>query len=762
MRRVHSMWTQMTRVFVLLVAFLVLAALPASAAQADDMTALQQKLQQLTQTYLSCTDDACRTRVQGEMMALGQKMAEAAAAAAGQASGQAQGQAPGGPGTQPGALPPSMSLPIAGPVDPKQGRWRLYLESRFRTDAPGVTALAVAFGEAVLAADANGVLTGTAILEAEEIISDPPNCQSNPMTGSGTAEMGGLIDGKDILIWILPGSTIPLGGRMVCTVNGQTSVHETESTMQPEHEFSLVIPVQLANEDGETLYTTGDVRGSVPGSPRGAWERALRLSLVTTEPQAPVLKDESFSATWMLEHEMTLAGHTHHGDVAFMLPNGPAGWEGLIDDYGPLTIESGGLNAGGRLVLKGKSDGRTLSFIPRATIDDIDGPGTHIENAGQLYFNTIFHTGDHRVTLPLKDGAVLRQGPSYWRVRGLSKCKLTITAPKKGKRFMYSADDNASLNMTFKAKVEPAKFAKHIEWRLPKFGAGDIALAPQDAKGPELQVSLFGLPDHNSYFGPKQITALIRTKECVAVANRTVKLFYPRDAENNPGQNLGDSAKNKQEGYPKKVPNWFYYWSQTSARVGPHPIYGGRAKDCNKAANPKDPDTAGYYPENTRWAQPNHYLICDLTSFGATMPFNAKVWGFKMVGETQMTPAPKDLNLTGIDTFALTSLHEDEHRVHSRKWWQLEPGQRPKSRRILDGDGDGIPNAIEPELNKEISKELTGTADEKFPFCIPGVKKTWGELTDEEFYIEYKAHRKLKKGAHDGEDWSFPGKQWTK
>jgi hypothetical protein len=290
--------------------------------------------------------------------------------------------------------------------------------------------------------------------------------------------------------------------------------------------------------------------------------------------------------------------------------------------------------------------------------------------------------------------------------------------------------------MQFRATAKPARFAKDIVWMLAQPDAGKVTYTPANRQGPKLTVALEGLPSRNSGFGPQSIEAGIDAKGCKATASRTVRLFYPRDATNNPGS---------------KQPNWFYYWSQTSARSGAKPAYGARAGKCAASAVSNDPDAFGYYPPSSL---PSHYYICDLTKFGAEMTAKLPFWSFQKNAQGQLASiAPNVKTLTGIDTFAVTSLHESEHMRHLRLWWRKPNGQivRRIDRRQTDADGDDMPDAAELAFN---AKHGAG-------ILSPKNKRSQQGIDDEEFFTQL-VHTRWTIGSADKEDWSRPGKQWPK
>ncbi len=687
---------------------------------AGEMEQMQQQLQTLARQFAQCADDACRNRVQAALSEVIGKLNQTV---------EKQGASP---------LPPSMELPRAGNIDPGGESWQLQMEASWVSSAPNAIVRSRIAGQVTLEADRNGVFIGSGPLEAEVISSVPPYCQSEPLTGVADVEIGGLRDGDFLWIWVIPGTEIRAVGTMVCTVGNQTTSSQDERIIAPEQESMLVSPVLLYRTGIRQLVTSGNLRGTAStggGGPNGEWQRMLRLIPVRPAREEKIARKppSTAAADWLLEYHMGMSGSEQSGEVAFSVPidNGP------VRGVGPLRVEGHGTASQGRLILLGESKDGFLRFIPRAVLDDISGHGVMHRDLSQMFFNVLFHSGDHQVTLPLRDGAALSQGPATFKLHGPKNCKLSISSPKPNTRYRYSDASPGELTLQFKAHVQPAKFAKRITWTLPKFGAAKVEVIPKNAKGPKLTVRLKGLPKRNTGFGAKQVTASIRASACHATARRKVRLFFPRDAKNNPG---GSN------------PNWFYYWSQTSARSGPAPKYGARKGHCAALRASNDPDGAGYYADNLRFALPRHYLICDLKKYGPKMKFEANIWEVKQVSATNAAITPRPQTLTGIDTFALASLHEYEHMTHLRRWWINPNGTPIKDRGKLDTDLDDIPDKVEQTLNN------------KYPTWVlkVGLKKSNSGIKDEEFYTQLVGHARFKKGAADREDWSYPGKQWPK
>ena len=721
----------MTRLLaVILMAVLLTAAVMAvllvapTRAFAADIERLQQQFKALALEFGRCADDDCRTRVQSTIAGIIDQL------------NRSQSEQSGA-----NAAVSRMALPQAGAIVPNGESWQLQMEASWTTTTPGAIVRSRIAGQITLAADSGGVFTGTGPLEAEVIFSDPPGCQSEPMNGVATVEIGGLRDGNFIWVWVVPGTAIRTVGTMTCRILNNTITQENETIVSPEQELMLAMPVLLSRRHGNQLITTGNKRATAnlggTAGPSGEWHRMLRLIPGRHSPDHPLppeVPPES-AADWLLEFHMSEAGFEQSGEVAFAVPVD----NGRVQGIGPVRAEGHGISSLGRLILDGTTDGAVLRFIPRAVLDDVSGHGVVHQDLAQIFFNVLFHAGDQRVSLPLRDGAKLTQGPVTWRLRGPKNCRLTITSPKPNTRFRNDGASPGRLTLQFQARMKPAKFAKRITWTLPKFGAANVRTTPPTANGPKLTVDLQGLPQHNTNFGAKRVLASVRTGGCNTTVERTIRLFFPRDANNNPGG---------------KTPNWFYYWSQTTARTGVAPKYGGRQGHCSKPASNNDPDSAGHYADNFRFALPRHYLTCDLTKFGPKMAFVAPFWKIEQIPNSRVVIKPIENTLTGIDTFGLASHHESEHMMHARKWWLKSNGApidkfvRPK----LDQDNDDVLDAAERALNSKYRTKVLGV----------GERKTNAGIKDEEFYTQLLAHARWKKGAADIEDWSYPGKQWPK
>ncbi|MEW6104182.1 MAG: hypothetical protein AB1630_10315, partial [bacterium] len=167
-----------------------------------------------------------------------------------------------------------------------------------------------------------------------------------------------------------------------------------------------------------------------------------------------------------------------------------------------------------------------------------------------------------------------------------------------------------------------------------------------------------------------------------------VRYFFNKDGNENPSSD----------------PNWYYYWSQTKANRGAH-----RYSNRN--------DVYGYY-ERTK----NYFYVCNLAS------------GYN-----------NETGNNGIDCFAETCIHENTHLTD---WWGFWPNGYDPSQ---DGDGDDIPDSLEPSLGFDPTKIDTNPFDQwDFDFAAYSEPRA------------YAAEHTWTKGSADSEDWSAPGHMYSK
>jgi hypothetical protein len=277
--------------------------------------------------------------------------------------------------------------------------------------------------------------------------------------------------------------------------------------------------------------------------------------------------------------------------------------------------------------------------------------------------------------------------------------------------------------------ITPEQEAK-ITWTAPQKEGSQLAYEPSTKKGKKVTITYKGLPKNNGDFGPTTITATLPGEgSCDEITSSAqVRLFFPRDADNNP-----DGTE----------PNWFYYWNQTPARVGPAK-YGALAGKCASSPTNARDGVIGYYRYIYR---DNVYYICDLRR----LPGDFKFTAVQIKTKTPLTIG--DITTTGIDTFAIASHHENGHYKHFKEWWfQFNPNPiRPSGDHMMggyDADGDFIPDPEETARSLDPNDKYTL---QQYNSAIK---------VDDEEYITWLDEGEWVVGSADGKDWAKPGKQW--
>ena len=323
-------------------------------------------------------------------------------------------------------------------------------------------------------------------------------------------------------------------------------------------------------------------------------------------------------------------------------------------------------------------------------------------------------TVDYEITLRLEIGEPCQE-----------KIEIAIRTQDGQDKYCFSEGTPGKLEFTLTADVTPGGLADEVTWTVPDLAGSIRTISPASGKGRTIKVTYTGLPQNNSDFGPKKITAVAKKDRCQGQAEKEVRFFFPVLAKNNPGG---------------AEPNWYYYWKQTSACVGPI-RFGGDSIKCQAGPGGHD---LGYYRSA---AFDTFYNICDLKNLGANFPFGS--W----TGKGQdIVPQP----VTGIDTFAVACLHENAHYTHAMQWWKKcqtldkfedtdQNGIKDDKEKQLDKDGDLVPDALEKgfglDPKNKYSKDPSHTFDDEEILCC-AAEATW------------------KIGKADKEDWSKPGKQW--
>jgi len=268
-----------------------------------------------------------------------------------------------------------------------------------------------------------------------------------------------------------------------------------------------------------------------------------------------------------------------------------------------------------------------------------------------------------------------------------------------------------------------------LVWTFPEIEGSDLTTDPEDKRGRRIEVTYTGLPADNAQFGRKEIIAEFETETlCDDPPPAKVGFFYDRDAENNPD---GD------------VPNWFYYWSQTSAAQA-LPDFVSMRYDPAGGGRDEDDWLLGYYTwGETPYSDAAHtFFICP-----PACEADVRIWP----GRPDLTD-PTD----GIDTFARVVLHELQHLLDYHEWWAAgdDPEEwgyewhydEDKDEMVVtdprDRDGDRMPDLIEPSHG-----------------CDPTKYSTFGRMVGRDSEVTARrAEWNWLIGSADGEDWANPGK----
>jgi hypothetical protein len=201
------------------------------------------------------------------------------------------------------------------------------------------------------------------------------------------------------------------------------------------------------------------------------------------------------------------------------------------------------------------------------------------------------------------------------------------------------------------------------------------------------EASYSGLPTDNAAFGAKGATVAISGLNCPQ--NGSAKIFFDMTAKNHPGSGSGTT------------PNWYYYWSQTGADNGSHSY-----------------DDSIVAP-----------------TFGKTVWENGQ-WVAK-IGRDDYQSTGRYGGVDGIDHFANTVRHENQHVTDLGSWWPTGYNNS------LDGDGDVVPDSLEPSLGYDPNATDTdGDGDRDVEDHAYDNQPDWDE------------------GSADSSDWAKNGHQW--
>jgi hypothetical protein len=233
-----------------------------------------------------------------------------------------------------------------------------------------------------------------------------------------------------------------------------------------------------------------------------------------------------------------------------------------------------------------------------------------------------------------------------------------------------------------------------MDWAEPNLGGKPTAV------GDELlaTVTFTGLPPANSAFGKKTAAFYV---DSVLIAIRDYEVFYLKDETNHPGTNTD-------------WPNWFYYWTQTSANYGTMNYRATGTSHC-------DFNSAPDYP-------------CYLTDIASG------------AYPTPVVGANANTTLYGIDTFAWVARHEWRHHEQAVAWWG--PGGYVAAN---DTDRDWMPDSIEAGILAAEGGPFDNTKTDTFA-------NDGNLVTDTERNAVFTQEIWTVGSAND-EDWANPGMQ---
>ena len=305
------------------------------------------------------------------------------------------------------------------------------------------------------------------------------------------------------------------------------------------------------------------------------------------------------------------------------------------------------------------------------------------------------------------------------------KPSIEILTPDADAEFTFNGSEKGMFLILASAEVTPAEMEEQVEWTLEGIGDAEIEISPE--KGATVEIRVKGLPENNEDFGEKTLTARIPGDS----DETTLKIFFWPTAMNHPGEGNGET------------PNWFHYWSQTSAA-------GGHSSNLRYKANLPAMNRPGDSVLARHERTDDFIYFSDLTH-------SSKVCTRRAEAITPAgIPAPSGENASGIDCFGELVLHEARHRFEWHKWWLDGTNQLTRFVHQLteDGDADYVPQWLE--------ENEPGCSDNNQYSCSnrPQFKSEPANVPDTELYAYYEGWKWVVASA-DEEDWSHCGKQWT-
>ncbi len=290
--------------------------------------------------------------------------------------------------------------------------------------------------------------------------------------------------------------------------------------------------------------------------------------------------------------------------------------------------------------------------------------------------------------------------------------------------FTFSSATPGVLTMNLKAKVTPTSAASKITncyFTVGNIGSSVKNWAVDNPNGEAVSnggnltatVSFTGLPDNNSDFGKKSATVSWTGIVC---DTKNYEVFFPKEATNHPGGQVGS-------------PNWYYYWSQTSANKSNTTMVYSNGQPTNH------PSRSAY-----EFYSKTIYILNDAALDGI------RGWGYPQ----------------GIDCFAWITAHESKHHSQLTYFWSNQYES------IRDLDRDFFVDTQEPiympgrpysPTTKTTYMDTVGYDDNNPGSPILDIE----DICMRSQILPYLVDILWNNGNADSEDWAMPGKQswWT-
>lgn len=244
--------------------------------------------------------------------------------------------------------------------------------------------------------------------------------------------------------------------------------------------------------------------------------------------------------------------------------------------------------------------------------------------------------------------------------------------------------------------VPHSAYEDSIVWSITPIIGSNLTYMPPTKKGRTMKFTYSKLPSLNSQFGNKYIKASLA--QFNVAESVLVEIFFAKYASNHPSGGIGTP------------PNWYYYWKQTIASHGNH-VYGGPL--CI-------PHRTGYYQDGS-----SSFHICASAS-----------------GKEDVQCSSDSAD--GIDLFAISCIHENQHQLDYGNWWAPHGGWDSSMDRD-QGIGDWVPDHLEPSPG--------------MPYSPDSIDTDGDSLIDSEDHA-YDRECDWTKHFADSLDWSNPGHQF--